>query len=228
MKKVSSFIAFILICFAILFTSSCDEESEDVNQDEIYSFFKFSYNASTDKTTAYARFTFGNFFGTRLVLSSGSAVMCNDKPLIQTTEAGFAVYTTEFDGKVDSGKFSWTDTEGKVFNNTVTIPDAIAYPANFTEIDQSASFDLTWEGSAVEAGEDVRLLLGADLVPYTQANLGATAVTLPKARLEKVGKGSVDAELFRVDFTLSVAEKTSAGGSSDGIYTAGVKSITIK
>jgi hypothetical protein len=228
MRKFISFFAFVFVCSGILFTSSCSEDSEDVDQDRIYSFFQYSYDASTNKTTAEARFSFGNLAGTALTLTSGSAVMCNDIPLIQTSQLGRTIYKTEFTGKVSSGKFSWTDTEGKTFVNTITIPTSIDYPTNFTEIDQSASYDLTWLGDAVIAGEAVRFTIGTDLLPYTQSINGATVVTLPKSRLEKIGKGAIDVELKRVDATLSISEKTSAGGSSEGIYTTGKKSITIK
>ncbi len=228
MKKFLSFFAFLIVCSGILLVSSCSEDSEDVDQDRIYSFFRFSFDESTNKTTAEARFSFGDLAGTSLTLTSGSAVMCNDVPLIQASELGRTVYKTEFTGKVDSGEFSWTDTEGKTFVNIVTIPDSIDYPANFTEIDKSASYDLAWEGSAVKAGEDVRFWIGNLLNIFIQASNGATVVTLPQNRLENTGTGSVDVELYRVDFTANVAEKTSAGGSSDGVYSAGRKSITIK
>lgn len=228
MKKISRSVLQFLMGLSFLFLIGCDSESsEDVAQDRIYTYYRFSYDAATNITRAEARFTFGNLTGTRLALSSNSSITCNGQTLTQTSELlNLALYEAEFSGKVSSGEFVWTDNDGNVFTNTITIPDSVDYPDGLTQIDRSASFDLEWQGASVAPSEDVRCIIN-DVHIFTQAINGATKVTLSATRLSSIAAGTANFNLNRVR-NIQLAEKTDAGGLAEGVYRAGEKAITLQ
>lgn len=228
MKKILRGTLSVLMGLALMFAIGCDSESsEDVAQDRIYTFYRFIYDASSNTTTAEARFTFGSLTGTRLELSSNSSITCNGQPLTQTTEfINQAVYEAEFSGKVTSGEFKWTDNDGKLFTNSITIPDSLDYPDGLTEIDRSVSFDLVWQGNTVSPSEDVRCIIN-NIHVFTQAINGSTTVTLPTSRLTNISAGTANFKLNRVK-NIQLTEKTDAGGLAEGVYGAGEKAITLK
>ena len=228
MKRL--FITFLCISIGIsmsLLVGCGSESSDDVAQDRIYTYYRFSYDAATNTTTAQARFTFGNLTGTRLTLGSNSNITCNGQPLTQTTELiNQTLYEATFSGQVNSGEFTWTDNDGNVFVNTIDIPASIDYPAGLTQIDRSASFDLTWQGDAVAVSEDVRCIIN-NIHIFTQAISTSTTVTLPTSRLQNIGAGTANFELNRVR-NIQLAQKTDAGGLAEGVYRAGEKAITLQ
>ena len=134
MKKIFTSLVIVVLGISMSLLIGCGSESaDDVAQDRIYTYYRFSYDAATNTTTAQARFTFGNATGTRLTLGSNSNVTCNGQPLSQTTELiNQTLYEATFTGLVTSGEFKWTDNDGKLFTNTIDIPESIDYPANLT------------------------------------------------------------------------------------------------
>jgi len=228
MKKRLSSIFCLLLGAGMTFLFSCgSESSEDVAQDRIYTFYRLIYDATTNTTTAEARFTFGSLTGTRLTLSNNSNVTCNGQPMTQTTELiNQTLYQAEFTGNVTNGEFIWVDNDGNTFTNTLTIPESIDYPNGLTEIDRSVSFDLTWQGAAVAPSEDVRCIIN-DVHIFTQAINNATTVSLPTSRLQNIGAGTANFDLNRVR-NIQLTERTDAGGLAEGVYKAGEKAITLR
>ncbi|MGK0388362.1 MAG: hypothetical protein ACI94Y_001090 [Maribacter sp.] len=54
-------------------------------------------------------------------------------------------YELELAGFVNTGTFTFTDTEENIYQNTIQINE-IDYPNNLTAIDRSNSFELTCDG----------------------------------------------------------------------------------
>ena len=228
MKRILLTFLCVSIGISLSLLVGCGSESaDDVVQDRIYTYYRFSYDAATNTTTAQARFTFGSLAGTRLTLGSNSNITCNGQPLTQTTELlNQTLYEGSFTGSVASGEFKWTDNDGKVFINTVDIPTSIDYPTGLTTIDRSASVDLEWQGDPVSPSEDVRCIIN-NVHVFSQAFNNATTVTLTTSRLQNISAGVANMELNRVKNS-QLAQKTAAGGLAEGVYRAGEKAITLQ
>jgi hypothetical protein len=211
-------------CFIILFAIvglivSCEREnSEDVNQDRIFTEYELYYNANEDKTYATARFRFGNALGTLLELTSPSEVRFNGDLL--SFKSGLVYYEKQYAGFVSNGTFSWKDTDGVEFTNVVSI-NTIDYPSTLDTIPRTAAFELFWVGDSLSAGETVILtangIIVGDLQIFTQNNINSKSVILPLNQLQALGQGMGTLWFDRI-FNQDLQQKTSTGGVLKGKY----------
>jgi hypothetical protein len=212
MKKLS----YLLICGAGILTVSCEhEDSSDVNQDKIYTEYELFYNANEDKTHAVARFRFGSPTGTLLELtdSSGAFVMYNGDTL--PYNVWYGGHHAEYAGNLTGGTFTYSNTEGTVFENDVPTGTTIAFPAGFDTIDKSVAQNLAWTGTALGADEHVGIFVGSwtwgeDAVFYTEDD-GATQVVMGVTQMANLAIGSATVYMDRTHST-TVIEGTSEGG----------------
>lgn len=211
---------FIVILFAIIATTiiSCErEDSADVNQDRIYTKYELFYNANEDKTYARAIFRFGNALGTLLELSEPSQVSFNGDVL--SFKPALAYYEKEYAGFIESGTFTWQDTEGVTYINTATINNL-----DFPEIDtipRNAAFELFWVGDSLSSNEVVTLtansVLEGDAQLFTQSNINAKSIILELNKLQILGQGN-GTLLMERHYNPQLEEKTGAGGEITGRY----------
>lgn len=227
MRKLSFYL------FAILFASaalmSCESESSsDVAQDRIFTGYELFYNQNTDKTYARAQFRFGNVTGTTLELGDGSTVAFDGqalgwKPLL-------AYYELELAGYVDAGTFAFTDTEGTAYQNTIQINE-IDYPNNLATIDRGSAFELTWNGDALAADENVVVTANGenegDARVFTTDTDGATSIILGLDLLSQIGAGSGTLWMDRT-FEPAIQDAPSAGGYTRGRYRPTNASVTFE
>jgi hypothetical protein len=218
--KLSSITMMLVAFVAItLFSTSCREaqSSEDVNQDKIFTYYELYYNQNTDKTTAIARFTFGDALGTPLELASGATILANGQTL---TFKAWNNYEVDFAGNVDSLTFEYTDLDGNTFVNTLNQVE-IAYPADLDTIDRNAAFDLIWQGTALQADEKVLVTVNGvnegDARTFEQDNVGATSIILDKNKLEQMGQGQGTIWMDRV-YSPAIQQSPSVGGTTKSKY----------
>lgn len=217
--KTIKFLFLPALYMAVMFLSSCArEESIDVNQDKIHTAYELYYNANEDKTYARATFKFSNALGTNLKLTAPSEIRFNGD--ILSFKETLAYYEKEYAGKITTGTFQWTDTDGSIYENTITIRD-IDYPANLDTIPRSAAYEFFWVGDSLIANEKVILtvngVLEGDVQIFYQSNVNAASVILALNQLQALGQGQGSLWMDRL-YEPALTEKTSAGGSITGHY----------
>lgn len=116
----------IILLFTWILQSCTKENSSDVNQDKIYAEYELAYDENLDKTYASCVFKFSNAFGTNLQLSAPSEIKFGNDVL--TFDPLLSYYRKEYAGLVTSGTFTFTDTAGVSYQNTVTLPSSISNP----------------------------------------------------------------------------------------------------
>jgi len=213
------------LLLVLLIGSCAREESIDVNQDKIHAAYELFYNANEDKTYARATFKFSNALGTNLQLTSPSEVRFNGD--ILTFKNALAYYEKEYAGLIDSGTFKWTDTNGDVYENTITFRD-INYPANLDTINRNAAYELFWVGDSLTANEKVVLtangVLEGDAQIFYQDNLHAKSIIMALNQLQQMGQGQGTLWMDRL-YEPALTQKTSAGGTITGHYRPINKSV---
>ncbi len=213
---------YLTLCAAGLGLTSCEhEDSSDVNQDKIYCEYELFYNQNEDKTHAIARFRFGSATGTILELtdSSGAFVLYNGDTLPYNTI--WSAHHAEYAGNITGGTFSYTNTEGTVYNNTVPSGAAVSYPAGFDTIQKSVAENLTWGGTALGADEHVSIFVGSaawsdDALFYSEDD-GATTIVMGVTQKANLALGSATVYMDRGTNKV-VTEGTSEGGIIKATY----------
>lgn len=227
MKK--TILIIILSVAAICYFSSCERESSaDVNQDRIYVLYELVYTESTDITFARSSFFFGSITGTKLELADPSNVS------FETTPLGFmdalAYYETQKAGFVQTGEFTWTDTEDHVFINTVYVKQ-IAFPAVMDTIVKGQSYELTWVGDSLTSDESVYAFVNGtaenDEINVYQTTQFATSILMTAAQTEKLSPGT-NTILLRRRYKTDPLQATSAGASCEGVYETVTVDIQVK
>jgi len=228
-KLLSRYLLLALYSGILLFTSCKKEDSDDVNQDKIYAEYELFYDQNQDKTYASAVFKFSNALGTNLQLTSPSEVRFGTDVI--PFDAAFAYYRKEYSGKINSGTFKFTDTEGTAYTNTVYLADTLANPA-IDSISKSVSYTYTWLGSSVAANNTVGLTLSNVASPlnakyFLQYTTGANNLVLGAADLNYLPNGPTTCHLERTIETVAPSV-TSAGGKIRGKYKAWNRTVIIK
>ncbi|WP_343633918.1 hypothetical protein [Fluviicola sp.] len=213
--------AIALVSIPFLLVSCEKENSEDVNQDKIYTDYELFYNKNEDKTYVVARFKFGGPTGTNLELTSGASVTFNGDPL--TYNAFYFGHYKEYAGKINSGTFIYNDTDGNQFTNTTPVLDTIAFQPGFDTIVKSQANTLTWIGSPLAANQSVGIFIGSwtwgqDALFY-QNQLGASNIIMGVASLNSLALGSSTVYMDRTNET-AVSQGTSEGGKIRSKYRA--------
>jgi len=222
MKKIVSlfFLLVIIAGIATHLTSCKSEPSSDVNQDKIYTEYELYYDANQDKTYARAWFKFSNITGTLLELASPSEVTFNGDVL--TFNSTLAYYEKEYAGKISSGTFVWTDTQGITKTNSISMT-TIDYPAVMPDtIPQDNSYALFWVGDSLSANHHVILTVTAQINESTlqifyQDDLNSKSIILAKNKLQLLPVGGIHLYMDRT-YSPALTQQTTAGGTIKGRY----------
>lgn len=227
--KNKTLITFIIGLGLLFLNSRCAKEnSSDVNQDRIYASYELFYNANEDKTYARASFRFGNPTGTLLELTAPSEVRFNNDLL--SFKPALAYYEKEYAGLINTGSFTWTDTDGNSFTNSINM-HAIDYPALLDTINRNAAFEMFWQGDSLQANEVVYLtingVLEGDAQIFTQSNVNSKSIILAMNKLQLLGEGNGHLWLDRT-YSPALQQKTSAGGAITSKYRPINKQVYLK
>lgn len=204
------------------------ENSDDVNQDKIYTEYEVFYNKNTDKTTVVARFKFGDVTGTNLELSNGAYVLYGTDTLHYNV--WYTGHAKEYAGQLTGGTFTYKDTDGNTFTNSVPSGQTIAFDPNFTTITKSQANTLTWVGTPLAANESVGIFIGSwtwgqDALFYQDTD-GATNIIMGVTQLNNLATGSSTVYMDR-GITVNVAQGTSKGGKIKYTYRALNQAVTV-
>lgn len=202
------------------------EDSASVDQSRVWTSYWLVYDANGNATSARAQFHFGHALGTLLQLNAPAAVTFEDEAMgfnqvLQWHEATFT--------GPKAGAFTYVDVEGNTFTNAAEVKQDLDFPAALPEkLLRSEGFTLAFTGPAVGKDETVELVVrGADSVDFisvTQADEGATSVTVPADRLARVGGTSAVLTLKRHRFT-ELVDAPDAGGRLQTTFEQ--KSVTL-
>lgn len=203
----------LLLSLSIL--GCVSEDSNDVNQDNIYTDYELFYNANDDITHAIARFRFGNAFGTILQLNSseGASVTFNGDTLTYSNIWGG--HHRQYAGIVSSGTFVYTDTDANTFTNSVPLGSSIEFPSGFNQIDKSMAQPLYWDGNVLAPNDQVGIFVGSwawgdDALFYTDVD-GADNIVFGVNAMANLALGTAEVYMDRWN-ALDVSEGTSEGG----------------
>lgn len=210
-RTLNSFL--IGLSFLFLFSSCEKENSSDVNQDRIYTAYELFYNANEDKTYARASFHFGSMTGTLLELTDSSEVRFNNDVL--NFKPALAYYEKEYAGFINSGSFTWKNTEGNVYTNSISV-HSVNCPLNIDTINRNAAFEMFWLGDSLSINESVTLtiesVLAGDAQMFNQSNVNSKSIILSMNKLQLLGQGNTHLWFDRI-YSPTIQEKTSAGGA---------------
>jgi hypothetical protein len=205
-----------------MFVVSCDKEnSDDVNQDKIYTDYELFYNKNDDKTIVVARFRFGGPTGTILELVNGAKVEFNGDEL--TYNGWYAGHVKEYAGLVSSGSFEYTDVDGSIFVNATPALDTAGFQNGFDTIVKSQANTLTWNGNALAADETVGVFVGSwtwgqDAL-FFQDQDGATNIIMGVNQMSGLALGTSTVYKERTN-AINVSSGTSEGGRIRSKYRA--------
>jgi hypothetical protein len=224
----------VLACLLVIATSfvSCVKEaSNSVDQDKIHVAYELFYDKNRDITEARATFRFSNPTGTLLELSNPSFVKFNNDQLLY--EPVFSFYKKEYSGNITGGNFTFSDTKGKIFVNTISNVEPIAFPTNFTTINKANSYTLTWVGTPVGKGQLVGVGMGSTTAIsgqlFGQHLEGATDIVLDANKLQSVATTNGQVVVVIDRYSVKTLEQgTSAGGELKSTYRAANKTVTLQ
>ena len=220
----------IILLFTWILQSCTKENSSDVNQDKIYAEYELAYDENLDKTYASCVFKFSNALGTNLQLSAPSEIKFGNDVL--TFDPLFSYYRKEYAGLVTSGIFTFTDTLGVSYQNTVTLPSAISNPTIDTIKRSLGAYTYTWIGSANAADSWIGVSINnmqnwGNFQYFQQNNIGAQNIVLGLNQLNQLPIGAAFIQLERV-FQKNATNVTSAGGIVRAKYKALNKNIMVQ
>lgn len=201
---------------SLLLVSSCNkEDSSDVNQDKIYTDYEIFYNQNEDKTHAVARFRFGGATGTLLELTDETGADVKFNGTVMPYNNWYGGHHLEFAGRLESGSFTYTNTEGSTYTNSIPQGDTIAFPIDFDTIIKSQANTLTWVGSALGADQHVGIFVGTPTwgqdALFLQAQEGATNLVMGVNQMANLATGAANVYMDR-STAVNVTQGTSEGG----------------
>ena len=213
MKKL----IYLLLGTGLLLSYSCaKEDSNDVNQDKIWTQYELFYNQNEDKTHAIARFRFGGATGTLLELTDSTGASVTFNGAVMPYAPLWGAHHLEFAGNVTTGTFVYTNTASTTYTNSIpTGAQTFSFSAGFDTIQKSQAQTLAWVGNALAANESVSVFVGSwtwgeDALFYTDAD-GATQVIMAVNQMSNLAEGQATVYMDRA-LTGTLSQGTSEGG----------------
>lgn len=206
-KSISLFSLSALVLIAI----GCRREnSESVDQDDIWANYALVYNKELDKTFARVTFKDKTKNGENLKLSPKFDLSVNNSSL--DFSGTFVWYEKEFSGVLNQADFFFQDLDDNTFENSFTLTDSAVWDVQVDTLYKDSVVFTPWEGGALIEGEFVRLIIDGsadrDLTIITQDTLGAMGIYLTTTNLADLPKGAVSVYFERwrsFDFSFSPA-----------------------
>lgn len=221
-----------LIAVLLLLVTGCRkaEESDEVNQLLIYTNYEMTYDSNQDLTTAKANFRKTTAVGRQIKLTGGSNVRFNNQLMPEITESltSATYYELEIPGFVEQGTFTWTDADGRVYNNHAAMRTA-DFPDDLNTIPAGGDYELFWWGESITQEDRIRLtfnVVGGSNKTYTQDAYPSESIVIPQSDLDDASPGSAQLELER-RHRPELAEKTLSGGRLTIEYFSPVKSVSV-
>jgi len=211
------------IFLATIFIFSCRKEnSEEINQSEIYTDYRIVYKEDLDRTFIRATFKHKVNTGENLKLGSDAIISIEDDAMIWNST--FWRYETNISGIRDVN-INFQDNDGNVFKNSINFNQLAQYEkltaGNDSLYKDSVQF-IPWDNAgALVEGEKMHLLLiqNSTLVIVASDTIGATGLYLTNTTLSKLQLGSVDVHFEKWTDTSVDAPNAGGSGTSQTIST---------
>lgn len=229
-KGMTMFMAFFsLALFTLIFTGCNNEESDDVNQDKIYTVYEFNYDKNTDITYARAWFRFGNLLGTPLQLKSPASVVFNGDTM--AFKSTLSYYELQFPGQLTNGAFAYKDLNNITYSNTIAMAKVVDLPATIDTIHRNVNTQIGCVGDSLGASEKFEVKVdgtgnGGEQF-FTATGVGAHVVTLLSNQMATITAGAGTIRLQR-EYEPVLQQKTTAGGTITSTYTALDRAVNIQ
>lgn len=222
MRKRTLFSIAAILAITVTLTGCNREDSNTVNQDTIWAWYRLVYDANSDITSARATFRFSSFAGTKLELVDNASITFNGEAI--PWKNAIAYYEKEYAGLVEAGTFVYTDNDGNVFANTVEMPSALGFPPELDSLDINTAYPLNWTGEPLLEDEEVEVSLSGDNTTgtmqfFTASGEGEAAVVLGTDQLGNLGTG-ITTMFMEKTFTAEDMQTTGAGGRLQASYKA--------
>jgi hypothetical protein len=206
--------------------ASCGEiASSQLNNTQISTAYSVSYDDFTEQLEFEATFTVGGSPETYVALSGPSSITLDGVPLTEETDIFNQVtytysYTADPAEVAATHVFVYTDNDGQVFTNTVTLPlDVAINVAPAASISISHNFTLGWVSSDPLQETDAvvaTISAGNETNEATESDDGtgseSGSVLFTPQQLEPLGSGSFRLVACR-NQNLPVQEAPEVGGS---------------
>ncbi|WP_421890289.1 hypothetical protein [Marinoscillum sp.] len=214
-----------LLMSSVIWISCESEDAADVNQQRIETNYTLSYQAGDNKTTASASFLFGSTF---LKINSPGSITFDGDRLKETEILGIVDYQKSYSAKVAGGTFVYTNNDGEVYENTLSLPADIDLPASLTELSIAEGAKIAWEGAPLKSGETITFHLSGDGGDfYASISLvNATFIEIDSADIHATLLGQCGMSISR-SFTGSLAEATEEGGVAHAQVTSETYAVNV-
>lgn len=222
---------YLLFGAGLLFNSCAKEDSNDVNQDKIWTKYELFYNQNEDKTHALAQFRFGGATGTLLELTDSTGASVTFNGTVMPYAPLWGAHHLEFAGNITSGSFVYTNTNGTTYSNAIPAgTQSLSFPLGFDTIQKSQAQTLAWAGTALAPNESVSVFVGSwtwgeDALFYTEAD-GATEIIMAVNQMANLAEGQATVYMDRTLRT-GLAQGTSEGGFVQYKYRANNATVQV-
>lgn len=204
------------------------EDSANVDQDRIYSSYWLEYDANQDRTIIHASLRLGHELGTALEALPPAELAFEGERLTFDTSVGW--HTQRRGGMIDGGTFTWTNAEGRVFENEVGPLPRVDFPAGPLSLSRDRSYELNFVGEPLQEGEELEVYLtGPSKVSLNRVStkeVGATRIVLPADQIAQLTPGSGFLAMRR--FRNLPGDGTEVGSKVTGSYQPRSLPITVE
>lgn len=216
-------VVLLLTLFSGIFAACQKDRIANINQDKIYIDYQLYYNEDNQITTVSVLFKKKDNNGSLLKLSSKSKISFNDDVLPYNSE--LSCYQKEINGKIETGTFTWIDSNGKHYVNTIALsPIEIINPDT---VYKSSDYSLQWQGSSLNTGETIYFILNGKSggVPQLLSldGVGKNTLVITKETWSALNVGELEVIAERIKVS-DPQQKTQAGG----VMTAKYRAATVK
>jgi len=206
-------IALILI-IGNTFLSCRKENSEEIDQSEIYADYRIIYKEDLNKTFARATFKHQLNTGENLKLGKDASILVNGVDMVWNST--FKRYEYDF-SDLDGALFDFTDNDGVQFNNKLNFNKVAQYnkqtASNDSLYKDSIQF-IPWDNAdPLVSGEYVNLIMiqNKTIIELSNDTIGATGVFINSDSFKPFQLGDIEVHFEKwVDFSLNT---NNAGGN---------------
>lgn len=217
----------LFILFGIFFLISCRKEnSEKIDQNQIWSEYRLIYRSDIDSTFMRARFIHNDVDGENLKLSDKSTILISGKS--PNYNPSFMWYERITQGKDSIVDFYYSDLDGQSFSNTVSLISEAEIPETDTIYKDSVVF-FPWIGNPLQEGELMLLVLDGNLssqLPVISTDtIGASGIYLFPDSLSPLPLGEITIHFER--FNIQDANGNAVGAKSYAHYISKKKEVKL-
>lgn len=219
------------IIYILTFTSflfSCRKEnSEEIDQREIYTDYRIIYKEDVNRTFVRATFRHNDNIGENLILGSDALILAEGNEM--KWNSSFWRYEKDFSGMRDI-TLKFKDNDGNIFNNSLSFNKVAKYEkltlGNDSLYKDSVQF-IPWNNSdSLVSGERVNLILiqNTTIVEVDTDTVGAKGIYLKKTILNTFQLGNINVHFEKwIDTPVKVSNAGGFGKSQTISITKTVK-----